>query len=142
MSPRTCIYISLRGNNLLPRIRVALVLLLRGHNLLPRIKYLYILYEGTNCYLVSKAQIVTSYSNNSLRLSGSDVLLLQNNSSPRRQGPLRGKASASPPSMSEQGVAPPLICNHQGVVREMYLCWLCYLLIFHYDHILPDVVIE
>ena len=27
-------------------------------------------------------------------------------------------------------------------VREMYLCWLCYLLIFHYDHILPDVVIE
>ena len=30
---------------------------------------------------------------------------------------------------------------HQ-IVKEMYLFWLSYLLIFHYDHILPDVVIQ
>ena len=28
----------------------------------------------------------------------------------------------------------------QGLTKEQNVMWLCYLLIFHYDHILPDVV--
>ena len=64
---------------------------------------------------------------------------------------INGRDRALPlgaPFGAKRGLRPLLleICNAtikcDRNVREMYLCWLCYLLIFHYDHILPDVVIE
>ena len=55
------VYISIRGNNLLPRLREAYgsvaaiyILYIRGNNLLPRLRegLLYFVNEVTNCYLV------------------------------------------------------------------------------------------